>query len=449
MINALRHLSVSNFDAVAKPPPKSAFFYLKCRISAAVTPQAMLEEFEDFNLNKLFFPKTNDAKATRFQQAFLEFTTNESRRRAHTKNETYVADCQLQMHYTSQSALNDTLSTTQYSMYDMLSYKQQKHRLEAGVKRPNPNATAFYPGMPYGQQQQHMDPRIWEAYTAEEQYRRDASLFRNASLSKMDPRLAAAMLDRQRIHEQVAHDNRRAQAAQMKRVQELEMATVHGHGQLFEQQQREREYMDSMMQRSQQRRVAPSDEVMARFLERGKAPMSDREARETRDVWYNTEQHRQANLMDWYQHRPGHPMQSPSNASPVWSPISDPMLPSVKSSPSQTADPYHTETLKYPLLKQQRKDEERRPIAPLSPTVTQPQNPPSSFYNTSTFKIDLTVIDSTLWNEVPVYCGPRNEDQIESGIIPMNLVDPLRNFYGQFCNEEYALWKKQMAASVR
>jgi len=150
---AYRSATVGDWELIIQPKPKSQYFYLKCRVSGAVTPQAMLEDFEPFQLNKLYFPKTSEVKV-RFQQAFLEFSTSEARRRAHTKNETYVADCQLQMHYTSQSALNDTLSHTQYSTYDMQSYKMQRQILEGGQgeggNRPNPNAASFFPGMQYG-----------------------------------------------------------------------------------------------------------------------------------------------------------------------------------------------------------------------------------------------------------------------------------------------------------
>jgi len=147
---AYRNASAGDWEPIINPKPKSQFYFLKCRVSGAVTPQAMLEEFEQFNLNKLYFPKITEVKV-RFQQAFLEFATNEARRKAHTKNETYVADCQLQMHYTSQSALNDSLMHTQYSTYDMQSYKMQRQILEgeSNPNRPNPNAASFYPGMQY------------------------------------------------------------------------------------------------------------------------------------------------------------------------------------------------------------------------------------------------------------------------------------------------------------
>lgn len=107
-------------------------YFLKCRISQAVTPQALLEEFEEFDLVKLHFPKTEG----RHMQAFLEFGSGAARRRAHTKNECYVADSHLQLHYSSQHSLAEAMGQTTFSTYEMASYKMQRQVLAARLMGP-------------------------------------------------------------------------------------------------------------------------------------------------------------------------------------------------------------------------------------------------------------------------------------------------------------------------
>jgi len=119
---------------LACPPGEAELFYLKCRISPAVTPQAMLEEFEAYNLIKLYFPKPDGSG--RMGQAFLEFGTSAGRRRAHTKNETYVADCQLGLHQSSQYSLAEIIHQGNFSTYDMASYKMQRQILAARANLP-------------------------------------------------------------------------------------------------------------------------------------------------------------------------------------------------------------------------------------------------------------------------------------------------------------------------
>lgn len=113
-------------------------YFLKCRISQGVTPQALLEEFEAFDLVKLHFPKPDGTN--RMGQAFLEFNSSMNRRRAHTKNENYVADCQLQLHYSSQAGLAEAVNQGVFSTYEMASYKMKKQILAARVQGPGAQA---------------------------------------------------------------------------------------------------------------------------------------------------------------------------------------------------------------------------------------------------------------------------------------------------------------------
>jgi len=111
-------------------------FYLKCRISQAVTPQALLEEFDEFDLAKLHISKPDESN--RMGQAFLEFSTSDARRRAHTKNEQYVDDCQLQLHYSSRPAFAEAITQgVHFSTYEMASYKMQRQVLAARVGNVN------------------------------------------------------------------------------------------------------------------------------------------------------------------------------------------------------------------------------------------------------------------------------------------------------------------------
>ena len=59
---------------------------------------------EEFGLCKLHFQKQQDG--TRMGQASLEFDYPVQRRHAHTMNESYIADMQLQLHYSSQHGLS-------------------------------------------------------------------------------------------------------------------------------------------------------------------------------------------------------------------------------------------------------------------------------------------------------------------------------------------------------
>lgn len=142
MGETLQVLTKSGTWSQACPTNKVESFFLKCRVSQGVTPQALLEEFEEFDLIKLHFPKSDD-NGRRMGQAFLEFSSAMARRRAHTRNESYVADCQLQLHYSSQHSLAEAVAQGNFSTYEMDSYKMQRKVLQARLDQ-----------MPTQQQQQ-------------------------------------------------------------------------------------------------------------------------------------------------------------------------------------------------------------------------------------------------------------------------------------------------------
>lgn len=128
MSNAARVLQQTGRFARCLPDTQGSDYYMKCRISQNVQPPDLLEAFEEFDLAKLHFPKPDGSM--RMAQAFLQFGDSASRRRAHTKNEKYICDCQLQLHYSSQHSLAEALTQCSFSTYEMASYKMQRQVLQ-------------------------------------------------------------------------------------------------------------------------------------------------------------------------------------------------------------------------------------------------------------------------------------------------------------------------------
>jgi len=158
--NTLEALKYSSWEDVVPRKGRSTFF-MKCRVSAGVSPQALLEEFESFDLLKLHFPKTDGA--ARAGQAYLEFASAAARRQAHTKNETYIHDCQLQLHYSSEHSLLEALQQSQkgFTSFDVASYKMQKQVFQARVNNSNMSSMPIIvvPGQPQQQHQQKQQHR--------------------------------------------------------------------------------------------------------------------------------------------------------------------------------------------------------------------------------------------------------------------------------------------------
>eukprot|EP00927_Polykrikos_kofoidii_P065809 TRINITY_DN61525_c0_g1_i1.p1 TRINITY_DN61525_c0_g1~~TRINITY_DN61525_c0_g1_i1.p1 ORF type:complete len:790 (+),score=92.44 TRINITY_DN61525_c0_g1_i1:46-2370(+) len=148
MMKAYQSLREHGNWSLVCPPGGPSSFYLKCRISEKVSPQDLLEEFADFQLTRLHFPKLDSR--SHMGQAFLEFSDIAARRRAHVKNETYKSDVRLHLHYSSQHGLAEAVSQGSYSTYEMDSYKMQRRVLSARVSR-----THAYPE-PFMGQVQHM-----------------------------------------------------------------------------------------------------------------------------------------------------------------------------------------------------------------------------------------------------------------------------------------------------
>mmetsp|Transcript_38407 Transcript_38407/g.97440 ORF Transcript_38407/g.97440 Transcript_38407/m.97440 type:complete len:818 (+) Transcript_38407:13-2466(+) len=122
-------------------------YLLKLRVSTSVTAHSLLEMFEEFDLTRLYFPKPESN--VRMAQAYLEFSSYSSRRRAHTCNERWIADdCQLQLHYSTQHSLSEAIDQGNISTYEMASYKMQRQVFAARMMSQSggSGATRLGPG---------------------------------------------------------------------------------------------------------------------------------------------------------------------------------------------------------------------------------------------------------------------------------------------------------------
>jgi hypothetical protein len=90
---------------------RSSSYFLKTRVSRFVSPADLIREFQPFGLLRVHMED-------RGVNAFLEFPDADSRRRAHTKNESYIADCQLQLLSSTQYALADLSQRTRFSTHE-------------------------------------------------------------------------------------------------------------------------------------------------------------------------------------------------------------------------------------------------------------------------------------------------------------------------------------------
>ncbi|CAD7949196.1 unnamed protein product, partial [Amoebophrya sp. A25] len=181
MERTMRELAqTGNWDLVVPADDLMICYFLKCRISQSVGPDLFIRELAPFGVTRIHMPK--DFKKNRYGMAFLEFANSTDRRRCHTKNESYLADCQLQIHYSSRWALEDAVAQQQYVHYDIRAYitssgqggqleaepgkmpaapkhlragllaRDQEKRAVAAMRRMNPNGTqgaasASYPSL--------------------------------------------------------------------------------------------------------------------------------------------------------------------------------------------------------------------------------------------------------------------------------------------------------------
>ena len=67
-------------------------------------------------------------------QAFLEFDSPVQRRRAHTKNESYIAEMQVQLHFSFQHGLSEAVQVGNFSTYEMASYIMHRQVIAARVR---------------------------------------------------------------------------------------------------------------------------------------------------------------------------------------------------------------------------------------------------------------------------------------------------------------------------
>ncbi|CAD7926589.1 unnamed protein product [Amoebophrya sp. A120] len=129
MEQTMRQLSqAGSWDQVVPPDGTLPMLYLlKCRISSSISPSLFIRELASTGVARVHMPtgtnNRNANKGGRYNSiAFLEFDCPKTRRRAHTRNESYLADCQLQIHYSSRWALEDAVAQTPYHHYDVKAY---------------------------------------------------------------------------------------------------------------------------------------------------------------------------------------------------------------------------------------------------------------------------------------------------------------------------------------
>ncbi|CAJ1334452.1 unnamed protein product [Effrenium voratum] len=87
-------------------PPALEGYFLKCKVTAAIEAEELLKPFEGTDLRRLHMPVLQNARTG---QAFLEFATAPGRRRAHSRNESYVQDLQLSLIQSSKFALDEAM----------------------------------------------------------------------------------------------------------------------------------------------------------------------------------------------------------------------------------------------------------------------------------------------------------------------------------------------------
>ena len=79
--------------------------YVKCRIREHVKPQASVPEFAILGYASYIFP--NSKRKPAGGTHLLEFNSSIQRRRAHAMIESYIADEQLRLHYSSRRGVSD------------------------------------------------------------------------------------------------------------------------------------------------------------------------------------------------------------------------------------------------------------------------------------------------------------------------------------------------------
>mmetsp|Transcript_63166 Transcript_63166/g.137333 ORF Transcript_63166/g.137333 Transcript_63166/m.137333 type:complete len:481 (-) Transcript_63166:118-1560(-) len=102
-------------DWVVACPPLPVVCFLKFYVTQAVTPEAILEEFSDDEVVRLYYPTKNIGE--RGVSAYLEFRSPAARRKAHSKNERYIADCQLLLLQTSCASLQESREQGEYETF--------------------------------------------------------------------------------------------------------------------------------------------------------------------------------------------------------------------------------------------------------------------------------------------------------------------------------------------
>lgn len=103
-------------------PKQDDRHFIRCRVTASVTPVLLLDEFRPLSLQRLYYPRPLGLRAGAIgkvePQAFLEFVSSRARRAAHVKNEVYIGDCQVIMMDAPVAAFEEATQAWSYDLHE-------------------------------------------------------------------------------------------------------------------------------------------------------------------------------------------------------------------------------------------------------------------------------------------------------------------------------------------
>lgn len=135
ILQAMRHAAETLGDPSAQEGAwirargsgEDGHYFLKTKIIPGVKPEALVQTFEDLELEALWFPEEGEGML----QAFFEFRTAGGRRKALTRNERYVEDCQLVLYTCSRYSLDEARASARYSSHAPQKPSRPTFKIEA------------------------------------------------------------------------------------------------------------------------------------------------------------------------------------------------------------------------------------------------------------------------------------------------------------------------------
>lgn len=128
MRHASSHLASAKLTDVCGPKAHRSWF-LKCKVDASLSAEALLEKFSGYELLRLHFPVLGTRRNT--AQAFLEFASQPARRSAQSLNDSYCANSQLCLLQSSKFALEEAMEDLTYHIHDCVWTMPEVQRVPA------------------------------------------------------------------------------------------------------------------------------------------------------------------------------------------------------------------------------------------------------------------------------------------------------------------------------